>query len=80
MVSMAGTLSSFPPDHPSVRTSTFSDSNELDEIEFVTDMLEDMTKDDDMPDDFVEALNPNLIIPRTTIQPEIKSSGWFSVC
>ncbi len=83
MLGMAGTLSSFPHnqmDDSFGGTNTFSDSNELDEIELVTDMLDDMTKDDYMPDDFIEALNPNLIIPRAVLQPEIKSSRWFSVC
>lgn len=83
MASMAGTLNSFPHDimdDPSGATSTFSDSNQFDEIEFVTDMVEDMTRDDHMEDDFVEALNPNMFLPRAGLQPEPQSSGWFSVC
>ncbi|CAF4775597.1 unnamed protein product, partial [Rotaria sp. Silwood1] len=38
-----------------------------------------MTKDDDMEDEFVEALNPNLAMPRSALRPEMKSSGWFPV-
>jgi hypothetical protein len=82
MFGMLGTLNSLPPheqfDDPSI-TSTFSEPHDIDEIELVTDMLDDMTKDDDIEDEFVEALNPNLSIPRLALQPEMKSSGWFSV-
>jgi hypothetical protein len=80
MTGMAGTFGSFPRDQMHDRsgaTSTFSDSNELDENELVTDMLDDMTKDDNLEEDFVEAVNPNLIIPRAALKPDIKSSGWF---
>ncbi|CAF0869133.1 unnamed protein product [Adineta ricciae] len=81
MVNILGTLNSLPSnerfDEPSGAESTFSDSRELDDIELVTDMLDDMTKDDDMEDEFVEALNPNLAIPRLALQPENHSSGWF---
>ncbi|CAF1580921.1 unnamed protein product, partial [Adineta ricciae] len=84
MVNILGTLNSLPSnerfDEPSGAESTFSDSRELEDIELVTDMLEDMTKDDDMEDEFVEALNPNLAIPRLALQPENHSSGWFPVC
>jgi hypothetical protein len=84
MADMLGTLNSLPApdlfDEPSGTASTFSDSRDLDEIELVTDMVDDMTKDDDIEDEFVEALNPNLAIPRLALQPEVKSSGWFSVC
>lgn len=83
MTEMLGTLNSFPSqdqfDEPSGDTSIFSDSRDLDEIELVTDMVADMTKDDDVDDEFVEAMNPNLAIPRLALQPEMKSSGWFSV-
>jgi hypothetical protein len=82
MVGMAGTFNSFPQrrmDDPAGGLGSFSDSNELDEIELVTEMLDDMTKDDDMQDDFVEARNPNVIIPRAALQPAHGSSGWFSV-
>jgi hypothetical protein len=82
MIDMAGTLNSFPNDlidDPS-GASTFSDSNEIGETELVTDMLEEMTKDDNMLDDFVEAVNPNLIIPRAVPKQEVKPSGWLSVC
>ncbi|CAF4415936.1 unnamed protein product, partial [Rotaria sp. Silwood2] len=82
MRDMIGTLNSLPGherfDGPSGAASTFSDSRDLDDIEFVTDMVDDMTKDDDMEDEFVEALNPNLAMPRSALQPEMKSSGWFS--
>jgi hypothetical protein len=78
MVGMAGTLSSFPSRQIDDPTS-FSDSNEIDEIEFVTDMVDDMTKDDDVEDDFVEAINPNIIIPRAAVQPARGSFGWFSI-
>ncbi|CAF3697466.1 unnamed protein product [Rotaria sordida] len=84
MANMMGTLNSLPAherfDGPLGEASTFSDSRELDDIELVTDMVDDMTKDDDMEDEFVEALNPNLVMPRLALQPEMKSSGWFSVC
>jgi hypothetical protein len=84
MFDMLGTLNSLPThdqfDDHSVVTSTFSDSRDLDDIELVTDMLDAMTKDDDIEDEFVEALNPNLAIPRLNLEPEAKSSGWFSVC
>ncbi|CAF4384945.1 unnamed protein product, partial [Rotaria sp. Silwood2] len=70
MLGIADTLNSFPRDlinNPSGTASLFSDSHDIDEIEFVTDMLDDMIKDDDnMEDDFVEAINPNIIIPRST--------------
>ena len=83
MIDMLGTLNSIPAqdqfDDPSGGTSIFSDSRDLDEIELVTDMVADMTKDDDMDDEFVEAMNPNLAIPRLALEPEMKSSGWFSV-
>jgi len=82
MVGMAGTLNSFPRDimdDPYGATNTFSDSNEVDEIELVTNMVDDMTKDDDMEDDFIEALNPNLVLPGTALQPDIQSSRWFPV-
>ncbi|CAF3404455.1 unnamed protein product [Rotaria sp. Silwood1] len=81
MLDMMGTLNSLPAqerfDGPSGAASTFSDSRDLDDIEFVTDMVDDMTKDDDMEDEFVEALNPNLAMPRSALRPEMKSSGWF---
>lgn len=63
MVGMNGTLSSFPRDQLEYPAGTFLDSNDLDETELVTDMLEDMTKDDDQPDVFLEASNPHLTIP-----------------
>ncbi|CAF3044095.1 unnamed protein product [Rotaria sp. Silwood2] len=69
MLGIADTLNSFPRDlihNPSGTTSLVSDSNDIDEIEFTTDMLHDMIKDDDnMEDDFIEAINPNVIIPRS---------------
>ena len=84
MADMLGTLNSFPAqdqfDDPSGGASTFSDSRNIDEIELVTDMLDEMTKDDNVDDEFVEAMNPNLAIPRLALEPEMKSSGWFSVC
>ncbi|CAF4107993.1 unnamed protein product [Rotaria socialis] len=84
MIGMLDTLNSFPPQEQfgglSEAQSTFSDSQDIDDIELVTDMLDDMTKDDDMEDEFVEALNPNLALPRSALQPETKPSGWFGVC
>ncbi|CAM4875530.1 unnamed protein product [Rotaria socialis] len=81
MIGMLDTLNSFPPQEQfgglSEAQSTFSDSQDIDDIELVTDMLDDMTKDDDMEDEFVEALNPNLALPRSALQPETKPSGWF---
>ena len=77
---MLGTLNSLPGD-PTASASAFGDSRDLDEIELVTDMLDDMTKDDEFDDDeFIEALNPNLAIPRVPPQEENRSSGWFTVC
>ncbi|CAF3680624.1 unnamed protein product [Adineta steineri] len=71
MIGMTGTLNSFPREQIMDNlTGTFTDSNELDETILVTDMLEDMTKDDYRSDDFLEACNPYLIIPRATIRPE----------
>lgn len=58
--------------------AVFPDLNEQNETELVTDMVEEMTKDDDLPDDFLEALNFNLVIPRANIQPDQESNGWFS--
>ena len=83
MAGMAGTFNSFPyrpPDEPSRIATSFTNSNGIAEIQVVTDMLDDMTKDDNMPDEFIEALNPNLIPSRTSTQPEYRSPGWFSVC
>lgn len=83
MVDMLGTLNSLPNleqfEDPSGGTSIFNDSRDLDDIELVTDMLDDMTRHDEMEDEFVEALNPNLAIPRLNIEPEMKSSSWLSV-
>jgi hypothetical protein len=82
MVGMSGTLSSFPQDRMddlSRAASTFSDLNDLGENEFVTDMLDNMTRDDDMDDEFIEALNPNLAMPKSSAQSERKSTGWFPV-
>jgi hypothetical protein len=81
MDNMLNTLNSLPRAVDDDPAGTYSEGlNDLDEVVFVTDMLEDMTKDDEVPDEFVEALNPNLAIPRSTGQPETKPSGWFSVC
>ncbi len=84
MANILGTLNSLPArelvDEPSRAATPFSDARHIDEIELVTDMLEDMTRNDDIEDEFVEALNPNLVIPRAALQPERESSGWFSVC
>ncbi|CAF2882084.1 unnamed protein product [Rotaria sp. Silwood2] len=70
MVGMADTLNSFPRDlinNRSEAASLFSDSNDIDEIEFTADILDDMIKDDNnVEDDFIEAINPNIIIPRST--------------
>ncbi|CAF1938120.1 unnamed protein product [Rotaria magnacalcarata] len=81
MIGMLDTLNSLPPHEHfgglSEAQSTFSDSQDINDIELVTDMLDDMTKDDDMEDEFVEALNPNLALPRSALQPETKPSGWF---
>lgn len=77
---MLGTLNSLPPDLAPA-PDAFSDARDLDEIEFVTEMLDDMTKDDLLDDDFIEAMNPNVAIPRASpsLQNESQSSGWFSV-
>ena len=82
MTDMLGTLNSLsqdPFEEPSAGENSFSQSRDLNEIELVTDMLDDMTKDDDVEDDFVEALNPNLAIPRSALKPEPQPSSWFSV-
>lgn len=83
MADMLGTLNSIPTndqfDNISGVSSMFTDSRDLNEIELVTDMLDDMTKDDDLNDEFVEALNPNITIPRLNIEPQGRSNGWFSV-
>ena len=84
MDDMLGTLNSLPSPDPLEETlagnvNRFSDSRDLNEIELVTDMLDDMTRDDILDDDFIEALNPNLAIPRTALEPERKSSSWFPV-
>ena len=84
MRDMIGTFNSFPaeeqPDDPSGTTSAFADSPEVEDIQLVTDMLDDMTKDDNMDDEFFEATNPNFEMPESVLKPETKSSGWFSVC
>ena len=43
------------------------EGNEDNQSDLVADMLEDMTKNDHSTDDFVEALNFNLVIPRTNL-------------
>jgi hypothetical protein len=80
MLNMLGTLNSLSSDEPSGTTSSFSDLRNIDETESVTDMVHDMTKEDDIEDEFVEALNPNLKIPRLATDPELTPRGWFSVC
>ncbi|CAF3955011.1 unnamed protein product, partial [Adineta steineri] len=84
MSNMMGTLNSLPGherfDDPSGAASIFSDIRDPDDVELVTDMVDDMTKDDDIEDEFVEALNPNLSIPRLNPQSERQPAGWFSVC
>ena len=78
MNNISGTLNSFPPHQIDDRfgiTNSFSDSYDLNEIELVTDMVEDMTRDDDIDDTFIEALNPNI----ENMQSGINSPGWFSV-
>ncbi|CAF1646305.1 unnamed protein product, partial [Adineta ricciae] len=80
MMGMTGTLNSFPRDRIETPVGAFLDSNDLDETEFITDMLEDMTKDDDLPDEFIEAYNPYLSIPRTTTQAETVTSSKSPVC
>jgi hypothetical protein len=67
MANMADTFSSFPHNQIDNRSKGIHSFSDSDEIEFVTDMLDDMTKDDDMQDEFIEALNPNIIIPRTKL-------------
>ena len=85
MIDMLGTLNSLPSqirfDEPSgaAPSNPFSDSHDLDDVELVTDMLEDMTRDDETQDDFVEALNPNFILPRLVLPPEERSSKWLTV-
>ena len=53
--------------------------NKADSAKFVKEKFDAMTKDDDMEDEFVEALNPNLALPRAALQPETKPSTWFGV-
>lgn len=81
MTDMLGTLNSLPTNDQFDNISAgsiFTDSRDLNEIELVTDMVDDMTKDDDLDDEFVEALNPNVAIPRLNIEPQGRSNGWFS--
>ena len=80
MMGMTGTLNSFPRDRIETPIGAFLDSNDLDETELITDMLEDMTKDDDLADEFIEAYNPYLSIPRTTTQRETDTPSKPSVC
>lgn len=77
---MLGTLNSLPVD-PSGANNTFSDVRDLDEIELVTDMLDDMTKGDDFDDDFTEAFNPYFSVPRATTAERSQTGppGWFSM-
>ncbi|CAF4029746.1 unnamed protein product, partial [Rotaria sordida] len=64
VVGMADTLNSFLRD---LRNDSF-ETNDFGEIEFVTDMLDDMIKDDDnIEEDFIEAINPNVVIPRSNV-------------
>ncbi|CAF1450721.1 unnamed protein product, partial [Didymodactylos carnosus] len=44
----------------------FSDFGEIDSI---TDLIDTMIVNDDLADDFAEAINPNFIIPQTTMTP-----------
>jgi hypothetical protein len=80
MSNMLETLNSLPPDEPDGTISSFTDSQDIDEIELVTDILDDMTRKDNDEDEFVEALNPNLAIPRLAAAPQLSSTGWLSVC
>ncbi|CAF1332854.1 unnamed protein product [Rotaria sordida] len=60
MIGMAYTLNSFSRD---LINNPF-EINDRDEIEFITDMLDDVIRDDDnMKDDFIETINPNVVIP-----------------
>ncbi|CAF1459500.1 unnamed protein product, partial [Rotaria sordida] len=59
MIGMAYTLNSFSCD---LINNPF-EINDRDEIEFITDMLDDVIRDDDnMKDDFIETINPNVLI------------------
>ncbi|CAF0794424.1 unnamed protein product [Didymodactylos carnosus] len=58
-------------------SDSFSGFDELDEIEFVSNMMNDLTKDDNINDDLIEALNPHFAIPRAN--PVLKPTGLFSV-
>ena len=81
MRDMSSTLNSFPPnpfDDTIGRTNSYHRPRDVNEIEFVTDMLDDMTRDDDIEDGFIEALNPNVIVPTTTTS-QANNRGWFSV-
>ncbi|CAF1151504.1 unnamed protein product [Rotaria sp. Silwood1] len=68
MHGMANTLNSIPRDPKDDSSGTanlFPDSHDINEIEFTTDLLDDMIKDDDnIEDDFIEAINPNIVIPK----------------
>lgn len=47
--------------------SSFSDADDNNDTELVTEMVDDMTKNDDLSDDFIEAMNFNLVIPRANV-------------
>lgn len=67
------TLNSFRHDsinNPFDENSTLSDFKDLDEIEFSIDMLDDMIKYDEVPDEFMQVINPNF-----TVEDEI-SDGY----
>ncbi|CAF0765818.1 unnamed protein product, partial [Didymodactylos carnosus] len=69
------TLNSIPV-NSDMSTNVLEDFDELSESEFITDLMDDMIKND-INDDFTEALNPHLAIPR--VNSTTKSDSLFSV-
>ncbi|CAF0844770.1 unnamed protein product [Didymodactylos carnosus] len=70
------TLNNLPVKN-NITSDTFSDFDDFGEIEFIANMLDDMTKNDNQNDEFVEALNPIFAIPRANLTP--KPTKLFSV-
>ena len=83
MRTMLGTLNSFPAadefNDPSILNTSGADGRELSEIELVTDILDDMMQEDGAEDDFLEVLNPNVMMPRPNFDDEHRSASGFSV-
>ena len=78
MLGMINTLNSFylnQIDSPSEPISRLPVFNDFDDIKTVADFLDDMTRDDDMADEFFEVINPNIVISRSIAEQQTQSSG-----